>query len=122
MESDLESNEIRDEEVATQSAMAFCADFLLIVITIFFPPVGVFIIGGCSLDLLINIALTALGFLPGHIHAFYLEYIYFQRRDYGNIAEPAPGVYSDTINTGGRNGYGAIVVEETVITTTSAAS
>ncbi|KAK9379765.1 uncharacterized protein V2V93DRAFT_372297 [Kockiozyma suomiensis] len=97
--------------------MAFCSDFLLILLTVFFPPAGVFIIGGCSVDLLINIALTALGYIPGHIHAFYLEYVYMKRRDSGFIDDPAPGVYSDTINTGGRNGYGAVIVEERIYTT-----
>ncbi|CUA77269.1 hypothetical protein RSOLAG22IIIB_06610 [Rhizoctonia solani] len=27
---------------------------------------------GCSCDLLINLCLTILGYIPGHIHAFYL--------------------------------------------------
>ncbi|KAK9469651.1 hypothetical protein V1512DRAFT_256751 [Lipomyces arxii] len=97
--------------------MGLFADVLLIFVTIFFPPFGVFIISGCSVDLIINIALTALGYLPGHIHAFYLEYVYMTRRDYGLLEsfEPAPGVYSESINTGGRSGYGAIIVEETVV-------
>ncbi|KAK9447684.1 uncharacterized protein V1518DRAFT_420134 [Limtongia smithiae] len=105
-------------DVANRTTMAFFSDLLLFILTIFFPPAGVFIIGGCSVDLLINFALTALGYFPGHIHAFYLEYVYIQRRDAGLLEgfEPAPGVYSDTINTGGRNGYGAIVVEETIVT------
>lgn len=29
---------------------------------------------GCSCDLLINIALTLLGYIPGHLHCFYLIY------------------------------------------------
>lgn len=29
---------------------------------------------GCSCDLFINIALTLLGYLPGHLHSFYLIY------------------------------------------------
>lgn len=29
---------------------------------------------GCSCDLLINIALTLLGYVPGHLHSFYLIY------------------------------------------------
>lgn len=47
------------------------------------PPVGVFMISGCGADLLVNICLTLLGYFPGHIHAFYLEYIYFDRREKG---------------------------------------
>jgi uncharacterized membrane protein YqaE (UPF0057 family) len=37
----------------------------LIIITIFLPPVGVFLIAGCGADLLVNICLTILGYLPG---------------------------------------------------------
>ncbi|EMC94152.1 hypothetical protein BAUCODRAFT_36628 [Baudoinia panamericana UAMH 10762] len=33
------------------------------------PPVGVFLISGCSADLLINILLTCLGYFPGHVSA-----------------------------------------------------
>jgi hypothetical protein len=62
-------------------------------------------------DLFINICLTLLGYIPGHIHAFYLEYIYFDRREQareGRLATgPAPGVYSDNVQTGGQ-GYGTI--------------
>lgn len=36
------------------------------------PPVGVFLVAGCGMDLLINIVLTLLGYLPGHLHAFYI--------------------------------------------------
>jgi len=73
---------------------------LLILITLIFPPAGVAIVGGCGADLCINICLTILGYFPGHIHAFYLEYVYFKRREQARagIAEPpAPGVYSDRI-------------------------
>ncbi|PKY03863.1 putative stress response RCI peptide [Aspergillus campestris IBT 28561] len=74
----------------------------VILITIFIPPLGVFLISGCSADLLINILLTCLGYFPGHIHAFYLEYVYYQNRRtpmYGTY-QPAPGVYSDRIKNG----------------------
>lgn len=37
------------------------------------PPVGVAIIAGCGADLLINICLTLLGYIPGHIHAYVLD-------------------------------------------------
>lgn len=75
------------------------------------PPVGVYCVAGCGADLLINIALTLLGFLPGHIHAFYLEYIYYKKKEESAQgyydSRPAPGVYSDNVNTGGR-GYGTM--------------
>lgn len=65
-----------------------------------------------TLDLFINICLTLLGYIPGHLHAFYLEYIYFDRREQAHEgrypARPAPGVYSDNVQTGGQ-GYGTIV-------------
>ncbi|KAG8775993.1 hypothetical protein FRC12_001137 [Ceratobasidium sp. 428] len=48
------------------------SDIILILVTILFPPAAVAIMSGCSCDLLINIALTILGYIPGHIHAFYL--------------------------------------------------
>ncbi|KAJ9094345.1 hypothetical protein QFC20_006913 [Naganishia adeliensis] len=54
--------------------MVRSSDILLCLITILFPPAGVFMISGCSCDLLINICLTILGYFPGHIHAFYLIY------------------------------------------------
>ncbi|KAF2220666.1 hypothetical protein BDZ85DRAFT_266946 [Elsinoe ampelina] len=82
------------------------AAILLIILTIFLPPVGVYCVAGCGADLLINICLTLLGFLPGHIHAFYVEYIYYQRKDTGETG-PAPGVYSANVQTGGR-GYGTM--------------
>ncbi|KAK0276738.1 hypothetical protein LTR35_002879 [Friedmanniomyces endolithicus] len=76
------------------------------------PPLGVFLIAGCGADILINILLTCLGYFPGHIHAFYLEYVYYKRRDEiaaGRIdgGRPPGGVYSqNVINGGQQQGYG----------------
>ncbi|KAL6722161.1 hypothetical protein ACLMJK_001268 [Lecanora helva] len=91
---------------------------LIIIITIFLPPLGVFLIAGCGADLLINICLTILGVLPGHIHAFYLEYVYFERRGERNAVgaggtwqgKRAPGVYSERVQQGGGGGttYGTV--------------
>ncbi|KAF1813859.1 hypothetical protein P152DRAFT_457229 [Eremomyces bilateralis CBS 781.70] len=84
---------------------------LLIIITLFRKSVGVFIVTGCGMDLFINIVLTCLGYFPGHIHAYYLEYVYYKRREessrgfYDN--NRAPAIYSDRVQTGGR-GYGTI--------------
>jgi uncharacterized membrane protein YqaE (UPF0057 family) len=106
------------------------ASLLLIILTIFstslpyphrslltphptVPPLGVFIVADCGPDVIINILLTLLGFLPGHIHAFYVEYIYFTRRDdvrdgiYN--AWPAPGVYSQKVQNGGQRGVQASI-------------
>ncbi|KAG8983419.1 hypothetical protein FRB93_007278 [Tulasnella sp. JGI-2019a] len=53
------------------------SDILLVLIAIVFPPLAAFMITGCGCDLLINIILTwygSLGYIPGHIHAFWLIY------------------------------------------------
>ncbi|KAI9722956.1 MAG: hypothetical protein M1812_001405 [Candelaria pacifica] len=91
---------------------------LLVIITIFFPPVGVYLVSGCGADLLINICLTILGYIPGHIHAFFLEYIFYQRREdarEGRVAaRRAPGVYSENVQTGGgaQVGYGTMPAQQ----------
>ncbi|CAD0052198.1 unnamed protein product [Aureobasidium pullulans] len=65
------------------------SQLLLLIITIFMPPVGVFFIAGV---------------IPGHVHAFYLEYVYFKREEQSAVGNydntRAPGVYSD--NEAGR--------------------
>jgi len=50
------------------------SDILLIVVAILLPPAAVGFLTGCSCDLLINILLTLLGYIPGHIHAFWIIY------------------------------------------------
>ncbi len=51
-------------------------------------------------------------FFPGHIHAFYLEYVYFERRDQSTagtlVQKRAPGVYSDNVQRGGQVSYGTV--------------
>ena len=85
---------------------------LIVLITLLCPPVGVFIVSGCGADLFVNICLTILGYLPGHIHAFYIEYVYFDRRERSRLgqltAERAPGIYSDRVQSGGATRYGTI--------------
>ncbi|KAG7531530.1 hypothetical protein FFLO_04270 [Filobasidium floriforme] len=78
------------------------SDIILVLVAILFPPASVFFISGCGCDLLINILLTALGYIPGHIHAFYLIYkqmeadARFGPGNYVNLGnghfEPAHGV------------------------------
>ncbi|KAI0140384.1 hypothetical protein LQW54_002302 [Pestalotiopsis sp. IQ-011] len=84
---------------------------LVVLITILLPPVGVWAVAGCGADLFINICLTLLGYIPGHIHAFYLEYVYYDRREQARegrfAAKRAAGVYSDRVQTGG-HGYGTM--------------
>ncbi|EMF17724.1 UPF0057-domain-containing protein [Sphaerulina musiva SO2202] len=48
------------------------SDIIKIIFAIFIPPVGVFLERGCGADLLINILLTILGYIPGIIHALYI--------------------------------------------------
>ncbi|CAK7206022.1 hypothetical protein SEUCBS139899_008805 [Sporothrix eucalyptigena] len=83
----------------------------LILVTIIFPPIGVYAVAGCGADLLVNICLTILGVFPGHIHAFYLEYVYYDRREQARegrfTAGRAPGIYSERVQSGG-GGYGTI--------------
>ncbi|CAI6298426.1 unnamed protein product [Periconia digitata] len=80
---------------------------MVILVTLFIPPLGVFFVAGCGMDLLINILLTILGYLPGHVHAFYVEYVYYKRK--GEVragvvdAKPAPGIYSDKVQRGGHS-------------------
>ncbi|ORX65625.1 putative cation transport-related protein, partial [Linderina pennispora] len=49
-----------------------CPDFLLILLSVIFPPLGALLRRGCGADFLINIGLTMLGYIPGLIHAWYL--------------------------------------------------
>lgn len=48
------------------------SDICKIILAIFLPPLGVFFERGCGADLLINILLTILGYIPGIIHALYV--------------------------------------------------
>ncbi|KAK9894914.1 hypothetical protein P389DRAFT_211586 [Cystobasidium minutum MCA 4210] len=50
------------------------SDVLLILIAILFPPASAAIVTGCSCALMLNILLTILGYIPGHLHAFWLIY------------------------------------------------
>ncbi|CAH7681507.1 hypothetical protein PPACK8108_LOCUS14112, partial [Phakopsora pachyrhizi] len=47
---------------------------VLILVAVIFPPASAIFVTGCGCDLLINILLTILGYIPGHVHAFYLIY------------------------------------------------
>ena len=45
---------------------------LALIAALFLPPVAVLLTDGCGFQLLINILLTCLGFLPGIVHAFWV--------------------------------------------------
>ncbi|KAK9459985.1 uncharacterized protein V1516DRAFT_678572 [Lipomyces oligophaga] len=85
--------------------MESISSLIVILASLFIPPLGILFISGCSVDFVVNIALTMLGYLPGLLHALYLEYVYYSRRedaDNGVINyDRAPGVYSDIIQRGG---------------------
>ncbi|KAJ3561904.1 hypothetical protein NP233_g9906 [Leucocoprinus birnbaumii] len=53
-------------------AMALVLSKMKIIFAVVFPPLGVFLERGCGADLLINILLTILGYIPGIIHALYI--------------------------------------------------
>ncbi|RIB24757.1 plasma membrane proteolipid Pmp3 [Gigaspora rosea] len=48
------------------------SDIFKVLFALILPPLGVFLEVGCTKDLLINILLTLLGYIPGIIHAFYI--------------------------------------------------
>ncbi|CAG8923432.1 unnamed protein product [Penicillium salamii] len=61
----------------TSLKMPFTAsDICKIIFAIILPPLGVFLERGCGADLLINICLTILGWIPGIIHAIYIIFKY----------------------------------------------
>ncbi|CAG8032519.1 unnamed protein product [Penicillium olsonii] len=67
--------------------MPFTAsDVCKIIFAIILPPLGVFLERGCGADLLINICLTILGWIPGIIHAMYVPLFF------------APGAAADQID------------------------
>lgn len=51
-------------------------DWFLVLLAIFLPPIPVAVKRGLSMDLVLNICLCLLGFLPGLIHACYIISIY----------------------------------------------
>ncbi|KAK7188932.1 plasma membrane proteolipid 3 [Paraphaeosphaeria sporulosa] len=91
---------------------------LLILATIFFPPIGVFAVAGCGADFFINICLTILGYIPGHIHAFYLIYVFYERKDEVKNGvynpRPASGIFSERVLRGGRHVPAAVPVQQPV--------
>ncbi|KAF9256618.1 UPF0057-domain-containing protein [Marasmius fiardii PR-910] len=76
--------------------MVKTSDVVLILVAIIFPPAAAAFITGCSCDLLINVCLTILGYLPGHLHAFWLIYKKMQaeeRYGYGGYQYVGNGTY-----------------------------
>ncbi|OAQ30326.1 cation transport-related protein [Linnemannia elongata AG-77] len=46
-----------------------CSDIFKFIFAVIFPPLGVLLERGCGPDLLINILLTILGFIPGMLYS-----------------------------------------------------
>ncbi|GAA5844612.1 hypothetical protein JCM11251_002243 [Rhodosporidiobolus azoricus] len=61
--------------------MARTSDIILVLVAILFPPASAAFLTGCSCDLFINIALTILGYIPGHVHAFFLVWRHAQAEE-----------------------------------------
>ncbi|EJD44931.1 UPF0057-domain-containing protein [Auricularia subglabra TFB-10046 SS5] len=97
--------------------MAAGSNVLLIIVAILFPPAAVIFMTGCSCDLIINILLTILGYIPGHIHAFWLIYKKMKAEErygeggfryvgngtyegYNSVPAPAPGYGATGTTTG----------------------
>ncbi|GAA5841032.1 hypothetical protein JCM11251_006789 [Rhodosporidiobolus azoricus] len=70
---------------------------LLLLLSVFFPPIAVFLERGCGLSFVLNLLLTCLGFLPGLLHALYLseEAIHYNSSSY---ASPPPSKGSLTLD------------------------
>jgi len=84
--------------------MVKTSDVVLILVAILFPPAAAGFITGCSCDLLINIALTCLGYIPGHIHAFWLIYKRMQaeeRYGHGGFLYVGNGTYQPLYQNNG---------------------
>lgn len=48
-------------------------------------------------------------YIPGHIHAFYLEYVYYRNQEaahMGRAPERAPGIFSNKVQNGGSRSGG----------------
>ncbi|XP_057831649.2 low temperature-induced protein lt101.2 [Cryptomeria japonica] len=48
------------------------ATFIEVLLSIFLPPLGVFLRYGCAVEFWIDLLLTFLGFIPGIIYALYV--------------------------------------------------
>ncbi|SAL97809.1 hypothetical protein [Absidia glauca] len=71
-------------------------DCCLILIILLLPPLGVFFMKGCGADFWINLCLTILGYIPGHIHAFYVMVKEREKRQqvtYSVVNNPPQGQY-----------------------------
>jgi len=59
--------------MALNKAKDVSMSLLMILLTIFLPPVAVALKQGIGVQFLINLVLTLIGWLPGVIHAFWVN-------------------------------------------------
>ncbi|KAI5799177.1 hypothetical protein DFH27DRAFT_653478 [Peziza echinospora] len=80
------------------------ADFIVLLLTIFFPPLGVLIIAGCGGDIVVSCVLTFLGYIPGLIHGIYVYAVWVNRKrcllDGLMPDRPAPAIFSTAVQVG----------------------
>ncbi|KAL2021235.1 hypothetical protein VTK56DRAFT_7422 [Thermocarpiscus australiensis] len=73
-------------------------------ISILFPPLAVGIVAGSGADLLINIVLNIRFPFAGMLHALYILWVYYERREQYRLGNPpaerAPFVYSERVQNG----------------------
>ena len=71
-------------------------DCFLMLLSVLFPPIGVWVKRGlCSADSLINLMLCFLGYLPGLVHSWYIILKYPVRRALRSRRRPAATVCRD---------------------------
>jgi uncharacterized membrane protein YqaE (UPF0057 family) len=72
-----------------------CGKILLCIIAIFFPPLAVFLETGCGFELLLNVILTILGWLPGVLHALFIIF-YQKKQEVVVVTSQAPATITTT--------------------------
>ncbi|KAK4213358.1 hypothetical protein QBC37DRAFT_286210 [Rhypophila decipiens] len=88
-----------------RGSQPIASTIFVILVTIIFPPLGVACIAGFGPDCLVNFVLYLFGGIPAYIHAAYIEYVYFSRRDrsrWGILEDNwMPGIFSERVQSGG---------------------
>jgi len=89
---------LRREEVGESIIIKMpltCMDICKFALAVILPPLGVLAEKGCGVDLLINIGLTCLGFIPGIVHACYIICKYWDSDFWRN---KPPNAVKTTVN------------------------
>jgi uncharacterized membrane protein YqaE (UPF0057 family) len=78
------------------------------------PPFATGVVAGCTPDLIINILLSFLFWVPGQIHGLYLVYTYYKKHEEARIGvafTASKGIWSHHVQTGGRGALPPAVVQ-----------